>query len=190
MKSLTRMAEGLNFFTILCLVVLSSNLFFDFIRASAAEMGDGHNMPTASLDDRQAALMFNIDPSPVIAEKNVDFDIKLMDNKTGNNISHVTYLVTITNGGQRIFTESLHTHDGNLKIQFVPPPANPYKINANYGGLSTSYVSDFGNPIKVSGPIFVMRGNYTILFEITGVDFDNVFLPIPIKFDFSIPVAG
>ena len=45
-----------------------------------------------ALDNREAALMFNIDPSPVIAEKNVDFDIKLMDNKTGNNISHVTLL--------------------------------------------------------------------------------------------------
>ena len=98
MKSFTKTAEGLNLFTISCLVVLSLNLSFDFIWASAAEMGDGHNMPMASLDNRQAALMFNIDPSPVIAEKNVDFDIKLMDNKTGNNISHVTYLVTITKG--------------------------------------------------------------------------------------------
>jgi hypothetical protein len=153
-------------------------------------MGDGHNIPTASLDNRQAALMFNINPSPVIAEKNVDFDIKLMDNKTGNNISPATYLVTITKGGQRVFTESLHTHDGNLKIRFVLTAANPYKINANYDGLSASYVSDFGNPIKVSGPIFVMRGNYTVSFEITGIDFDNVFKPTSIKFDFSIPVAS
>ncbi len=121
--------------------------------------------------------MFNIGPSPVIAEKNVDFGIKLMDNKTGNNISHVTYLVAITRGGQRIFTESLHTHDGNLKIQFVPTATDPYKLNANYDGLSASYVSDFGNPIKVSGPIFVMSGTYRISFEITGVDFDNVFIP-------------
>ena len=190
MKSFTKKAEGLKFFTISCLVVLCLNLSFDFIWASAAEMGDGHNMPMASLDNRQAALMFNIDPSPVIAEKNVDFDIKLMDNKTGNNISHVTYLVTITKGGQRVFTESLHTHDGNLKIQFVPTATNPYKVNANYDGLSASYVSDFGNPIKVNGPIFVMKGNYTVSFEITGVDFDNVFMPTPIKFDFSIPIVG
>lgn len=184
MKSFTKTGEGLNFLTISCLVVLFLNLSFDFIRALRWVM------PTASLDNRQAALMFNIDPSPVIAEKNVDFDIKLMDNKTGNNISHVTYLVTITKGGQRVFTESLHTHDGNLKIQFVPTATNPYKVNANYDGLSASYVSDFGNPIKVNGPIFVMRGNYTASFEITGVDFDNVFIPTPIKFDFSIPVVG
>jgi hypothetical protein len=96
MKSFTKTAEGLKFFTISCLVVLSLNLSFDFIRASAAEMGDGHNMPMARVDNRQAALMFNIDPLPVIAEKNVDFEIKLMDNKTVNNISHVTYLVMIT----------------------------------------------------------------------------------------------
>jgi len=100
MKSFTKMGEGLNFLTISCLVVLSLNPSFDFIRASAAEMGDGHNMPTASLDNRQAALMFNIDPSPVIAEKNVDFDIKLnMDNKTVNNISHTT----ITKRGRDVY---------------------------------------------------------------------------------------
>jgi len=190
MRSFARTVEGLNFFTISVLIILSLNLSFDYNRASAAQMGDGHNMPTASLDNRQAALMFNIDPSPVIAEKNANFDLKFLDNKTGNNISHVTYLVTITKGEQRIFTESLHTHDGNLKIQFVPTATNPYKINANYDGLSASYVSDFGNPIKVSGPIFAMKGNYTVSIEITGVDFDNVFIPSPIKFDFSVPVAG
>ena len=88
-------------------------------------MGGGHNIPTASMDNTEAVLMFNIDPSPVIAEKSVDFGIKLMDNKTGNNISHVTYLAAITRGGQMIFTESLHTYDGNLKIQFVPTATNP-----------------------------------------------------------------
>ena len=124
MTSFTGTVEGLKFFTISCLVVLCLNLSFDFIRTSTAGMGDGHNMPTASLDNREAALMFNIDPSPVIAEKNVDFDIKLLDNKTGNNISHVTYLVAITIGGHRIFTDSLHTHDGNLKTQFVPTVTN------------------------------------------------------------------
>ena len=126
MASFTRTADGLKFLTISCLMVLTLNISFDFIRASAAEMGDGHNMPTASLDNREAALMINIDPSPVIAEKNVDFDIKLMDNKTGNNISHMTYCYD-HKGGQRIFIESLHTQDGNLKIRFVSTATNPYK---------------------------------------------------------------
>jgi hypothetical protein len=56
----------------------NSNISFDFIRALAAEMGNGHNMSTASWDNTEAAPMFNIDPFPVIAEKKVDFGIKLM----------------------------------------------------------------------------------------------------------------
>ena len=131
--------------------------------------------------------MFNIDPSPVIAGWNVDFELKLMDNKTGNNISHVMYLVAIRKVDKGYLPGGF-THDGNLKIQFVPTETNPYKINANYDGLSASYVSDFGNPIKVSGPMYLMRENYMVSFEITGVDFDNVFLPTPIKFDFPISV--
>jgi len=75
MRSIAKTVEGLNFFAISVLIVLSLNLSIDYNRASAAQMGDGHNMPTASLDNRQAALMFNIDPSPVIAEKNVNFDL-------------------------------------------------------------------------------------------------------------------
>ena len=86
---------------------------------------------------REAALMFNIDPSPIIVEKKVDFDIKLMvDNKTGNNFSHMTYLVTITKGGQRIFIESLHTLDGNLKIRIVSTATNPYEIT----GVDFDYI--------------------------------------------------
>ena len=38
-------------------------------------------MSTASWDNTEAALMFNIDPFPVIAEKKVDFGIKLMMDK-------------------------------------------------------------------------------------------------------------
>ena len=187
MTSFTRTAVGLKFFTFVS-DGINSEYSFDLFERQQTEMGDDHNIPTASLDNTEAALMFNIDPSPVIAGQNVDFELKLMDNKTGNNISHVMYLVAIKKGGQRIFTWSLYTHDGNLKIQFVPTETNSYKINANYNGLSASYVSDFGNPIKVSGPMYVMRENYMVSFEITGVDFDNVFLPTPTKFDFPIPV--
>lgn len=72
MTSFPRKAERLKFLTSSCLAVLSLNLSLSFIGASAAEMGDGHNMPTASWGDRETALMFN--PSPVIAGMNVDFD--------------------------------------------------------------------------------------------------------------------
>jgi hypothetical protein len=61
-------------------------------------------------------------------------------------------------------------------------------VGANFDGLSASYISKFGSPIKINGPLFATPGNYSISLEVTGVDFDNLFLPEPLKFDFSVPL--
>jgi hypothetical protein len=173
---------------ILSLITILINL--SYLNVSFAQMGDGHNMPAASLDDRKAVLIFTTEPSQLIAGKDVDLHFNLTDNKTGNNILHVTYLVTVMKDDERLFTASMHTHDGNMKVLFVPDSANPYKVTANFDVLSASYVSDFGSPIKVNGPIFTTAGNYSVSLEVTGVDFDNLFLPTPLKIDFNIPVKG
>ncbi len=152
-----------------------------------AELGDGHNMPMVSLGDRNAMLDFNSAQLP--ATKNVQLNFTLIDNKTGNNIQHTTYLVTISNESQRLFTETVHSHDGHILMEFVPSTTEPYKINANFDTLSASYVADYSGPIKVTGNIF-SPGNYTVSLEVTGVDFDNLFLPAPIKFEFPISVSS
>ena len=79
-------------------------------------------------------------------------------NKTGNNFVHVTYLVEIMKDDKRLFTESVHSHDGNVRILFVPSNMEPYTVNANFDVLSASYVSDFGGRIKVNGMIFSVPG--------------------------------
>ena len=152
-----------------------------------AELGDGHNMPMVSLGDRNAMLDFNSAQLP--ATKNVQLNFTLIDNKTGNNIQHTTYLATISNESQRLFTETVHSHDGHILMEFVPSTTEPYKINANFDTLSASYVADYSGPIKVTGNIF-SPGNYTVSLEVTGVDFDNLFLPAPIKFEFPISVSS
>lgn len=159
-------------------------------KSSNAQMGDGHNMPSAKLGDRNALLNFTSEPLQPISGKNIGFNFNLKDNNTGINIPHVTYLVTLMKDGTRLFTESVHTHDGTMKLLFVPDNTDPYKVNANFDGLSASYVSDFGSPIKVNGPIFSTAGNYSISLDVTGVDFDNIFLPDPLKFEFKVPVNG
>jgi hypothetical protein len=174
----------LGLLTILSTIALLN--YASYMTDSAAQMGHGHNLPSASLGDREALLIFTTEPSELKSGKNVGFNFNLKDNKTGNNILHVTYLVTIMKEGQRLFTETVHTHDGNMKLLFVPDNTNPYRMNANFDGLSASYISEFGSPIKINGPIFTTPGNYSVLLEVTGVDFDNLFLPEPLKFDFGI----
>ncbi|HEY7109940.1 MAG TPA: hypothetical protein VH415_10950 [Nitrososphaeraceae archaeon] len=174
----------LGFLTILSTIALLNHA--NYMAESAAQMGHGHNLPSASLGDREALLIFSTEPPELKAGKNVGFNFNLKDNKTGNSILHVTYLVTVMKEGQRLFTETVHTHDGSMKLLFVPDGTNPYRMNANFDGLSASYISEFGSPIKINGPIFTTPGNYSVSFEVTGVDFDNLFLPEPPKFDFGL----
>ena len=89
------------------------------MKISVGQMGRDHNMPSANLGDRKALLIFKSEPSQLISGKNVGFNFNLKDNDTGNNILHVTYLVTLMREGQRLFTETMHTHDGNMKLLFV-----------------------------------------------------------------------
>src|SRR6476619_3948186 len=175
------------FVIILSAIVL---LNMSYMKVSIAQMGRDHNMPSANLGDRKALLIFKSEPSQLISGKNVGFNFNLKDNDTGNNILHVTYLVTLMREGQRLFTETVHTHDGNMSLLFVPDGTTPYKVGANFDGLSASYISEFGSPIKINGPLFATPGNYSLSLEVTGVDFDNLFLTVPLKFDFSIPVRN
>jgi hypothetical protein len=172
--------------------LLISVVWIPFISSSnihtfGAELGDGHNMPMVNLGDRNAMLDFNSTQFP--KTNNVQLDFTLMDNKTGSNIQHTTYLVTISNESQRLFTETVHSHDGHILMEFVPSLIEPYKINANFDTLSASYIADYSGPIKVIGNIF-SPGTYTVSLEVTGVDFDNLFLPSPLEFEFPVSING
>jgi len=77
--------------------------------------------------------------------------------------------------------------DGTIVTVFVPSTMEPYRINAYFDTLSASYMADYGGPIKVIGNIFSLS-NYTVTLEVTGVDFDNLFLPVPLKFEFPVSI--
>ena len=186
MRSVCHNLTIIIFSLLISAVCISFNSSFH-VDLDGAELGDGHNMPMVSLGDRNAMLDFNSAQLP--ASKNVQLDFTLIDNKTGNNIQHTTYLVTISNESQRLFTETVHSHDGHILMEFVPSTTEPYKINANFDTLSASYISDYSGPIKVTGNIF-SPGNYTVSLEVTGVDFDNLFLPAPLEFEFPISISS
>ena len=170
---------------LLTAIICTSYVNYSSNQTFGAELGDGHNMPMVTIGDRNAMLAFNATQVPT--NKNVNLDFTLLDNKTGKTYN-TTYLVTISNANQRLFTETVHSHDGHLLMEFVPSTIDPYRVNANFDTLSASYVSDFSGPIKVIGKIF-SPGNYAVSLEVTGVDFDNLFLPSPLKFEFPVLIS-
>ncbi|MGE5863052.1 MAG: hypothetical protein ACM31H_04710 [Nitrososphaerales archaeon] len=150
--------------------------------------GHGHNLPPSIIGDREISLNFNNPQINSATEKN-GINFALIDNRTGNNIPHVTYIVSIYNQeSKNIFTANLHGHDGEIKLEFLNTGLEGYNIHANYDLLSASYVSDFGSPIKIDGSVFSDPGKYRVVTEITGIDYDNTFLPEPLKYEFNIDV--
>jgi hypothetical protein len=150
--------------------------------------GHGHNLPPSIIGDREISLNFNNPQINSATEKN-GINFALVDNKTGNKIPHVTYIVSIYNQeSKNIFTANLHGHDGEIKLEFLNTGLEGFNIHANYDQLSASYVSDFGSPIKIDGSVFSDPGKYRVVTEITGIDYDNTFLPEPLKYEFNIDV--
>ncbi len=176
---------SITFFTLLS---LTSD--YHILKYSYEQMlgGHGHNLPPSIVGDREIFLNFTHPQIESTAEKGI-INFALIDNKTGNNIPHVTYIVGIYNHeNKNMFTANLHGHNGEIKLEFHNKGLEGYNINANYDSLSASYVSDFGSPIKIDGSIFSDPGKYRVVTEITGIDFDNTFLPEPLKYEYNINV--
>ena len=87
-----------------------------------------------------------------------------------------------------MFTANLHGHDGEIKLEFHNKGLENYIINANYDTLSACYVSNLVSQIKIDGSVFSNPGKYRVVAEITGIDFDNTFLPDPLKYEYTINV--
>ena len=174
----------ISFFTFLS---LTTN--YDILKYSHEQMlGHGHNLPPSIVGDREIFLNFTKPQIESTAENGI-INFVLVDKKTGNNIPHVTYIVGIYNHeNKNMFTANLHGHNGEIKLEFHHKGLEDYNINANYDSLSASYVSDFGSPIKIDGSVFSDPGKYRVVTEITGIDFDNTFLPEPLKYEYTINV--
>ena len=181
-------AKCKKFFTRLvlpALILLSTPQFL-----YSAYAGAGHDLPPSSIGDRLAYMEFQSDPRMPSASDKVTISYSFLDNSTGENIKHVTYVITITDpNGTKVFSEFLHGHDGKLNIQFKPTQDSRYTVNANYDNLAASYVADYAGTIAVTGPVFTTPGTYRVDAEVNGVDYDNTFLPEPLEYGFSLVVA-
>jgi hypothetical protein len=174
----TGFSIGIAFFTVLSLI---SNYAYG--------QGGHHNLPPSNIGGREVFLSFNAPPIADPSEE-IDMSYSFMDKATGTNVNHVTYFLTISDPrGNQTFSEVLHGHDGTVRLQFKPGEGQ-YRVNANYDNLAASYVPDPAGLITVTGPVFAEQGTYTVNIEVNGIDFDNTFLPEPIKYQYSLVVAS
>lgn len=168
------------------MMVISALLLSLSYTIQTAQAGGGHDLPPSSIGDRQAAIDGF---SYTIYDDRMDLSYSFIDKATGKNIEHVTYVMAIVNpDGKTVFSEVLHGHDGKMKLQFNSN-SEQYRVNANYDNLAASYVPDYAGLITVDGPVIDAKGDYKVLLEVNGVDFDNTFLEEPLKYEFNVSNA-
>jgi hypothetical protein len=170
-------------------ILTTSFTVLSLISANAYGQGGHHNLPPSNIGGREVFLSFN---APTIADpsEEIDMSYSFMDRATGNNVNHVTYFLAISDPqGNQTFSEVLHGHDGTVRLQFKPGEGQ-YIVNANYDNLAASYVADPAGLISVTGPVFAEQGTYMVDIEVNGIDYDNTFLPEPIKYQYSLVVAS
>lgn len=122
---------GFVFISFITLLSLRTNS--NIVKDSYEQMlGHGHNLSSSIVGDRKIFLNFT---KPLIesTSENGIINFALVDKKTGNNILHVTYIISIYNQeNKNMFTANLHGHNGEIKLEFHNKGLENYIINANY----------------------------------------------------------
>src|SRR5919112_6301007 len=119
------------FLSIAFLSLILLTIDYNILKDSYGQMlgGHGHNLPPSIVGDRELTLNFN-NPTIDSAAGKAVINFALVDNKTGKNISHVTYIVGIYNPEDKnMFTANLHGHNGEIKLEFHNKAIEEYNIN-------------------------------------------------------------
>lgn len=104
---------------------------------------------------------------------------------TDGTIKHLNYSITISQGGNTIFQQDFHAHNGNLTLVFTPS-SGPTSVT---GGMSNSDMSMTG-PFYISGPVFNNSGSYDITAAVVEVNFKSI-SPLEDKFTVqAVPEFG
>jgi hypothetical protein len=135
-------------------------------------------LPPTTVGDRVASLYTKISPTILTSDKkqNPLFQLRLIDNKTGKNITNVNYFLTISKGKKLLLRELFYSKDGPLTLNFQPNQS-PVTVNGTTEPFLGGWTSETG-PITVSGPVLTEGGQYRYTVEIFGVDnVRNIFKP-------------
>ena len=133
--------------------------------------------PPITVGDRVASLYSKVSPAILTdKEKDTSFQLRLVDNKTGNNIPNVNYLLNLYKGNKLLLRELFYSKDGPLTLKFEPSQG-PLTVHASTEPFLGGWMNETG-PIRVSGPVFTEAGQYYYTAEIWGYNHPkNIFIP-------------
>lgn len=142
--------------------------------------------PLATIGDRNIILNFTTDPKDLIAGKDVQIDMHLTDENSGEKIQRVTYRVTVSKNDQTKVSDFFHSHFGELTILTKNTPSSQIAIAGTFDVLTNAFVPDPSGKITVNGQLFSEAGAYEIDIEITTMDNDITDLQVPLQYQFIV----
>lgn len=145
--------------------------------------------PMASLGDRNIIMNFNTEPDIQTSNQNVQMKMFLVDDKSGEQIQHVTYRISISKDDDLKESEFFHSHLGPLTIAIKNVNSSHVTIGGTFDVLTNAMVPDPSGDIIITGPIFSEPRLYNIDIEITGLDNDKTDLQPPLVYNYQRNVS-
>jgi hypothetical protein len=170
------------------MAMIFSSLYFSTIPHASAQ----HILmpPAANIGNRKVTLNFQTEPAVIKSGQDVLMKIAFLDQNTKQSIKHVTVRMDIINKyGKHVLSEFLHSHDGNINVDFKPSSATRYAVGGNMDDLTNAWITDPGSPIPVNGQVFSQPETYKIILEITTIDNDKTDLSQPLKYELNVSVS-
>lgn len=140
--------------------------------------------PMASLGDRNIVMNFFTEPIAQTSNKDVQMKMFLIDEKTKDQIQHVTYRLSISKDHDLKESEFFHSHSGPLTIVVKNVNSSRVTTGGTFDVLTNAMVPDPSGDITITGPIFLETGLYNIDIEITGLDNDKTDLQSPLQYHY------
>lgn len=151
----------------------------------------GETLPPITVGDRNATIYLAIQPEvfdPNAEEENIQ--VRFFDADSGAVIEHVTYMIELSKGDQRIFRYMFHDEYGNLFLKIKPTDSEKIIVHGKNEPVLGGWmrVDDY-NPVTLEGPIFTSGGLYNFNIQILTVDSDTKVLEERPTFNGAISVA-
>lgn len=168
--------QKISFFVIIAVFAIFSLIAIKLPSQNA--FGDGLTSETftASLGDRNAEMLVEVNP-PILTDETRDeayMLFRLYDANTNETIPFTTFFISVEKGiggdAETIMPPTLfHTESGLLRLR-VQPAEGELQIFGTQEQFLNAWVADPGGTINIQGPLFLEGGIYHIQIEIFGVD--------------------
>jgi hypothetical protein len=168
--------QKISFFVIVAVFAIFSLIAIKLPSQNA--FGDGLTSETftASLGDRNAEMLVEVNP-PILTDETRDeayLLFRLYDANTNETIPFTTFFISVEKGiggdAETIMPPTLfHTESGLLRLR-VQPAEGELQIFGTQEQFLNAWVADPGGTVNIQGPLFLEGGIYHIQIEIFGVD--------------------